>query len=183
MENHKQYIFKIVLTGPESSGKTTLAEALAGALHTVCVPEFARSFLAHLGRPYLREDLRLIGRGQEAWEKWYNGSAGKALVCDTDWTVLQIWEHYRFGFPASGAWEWQKGYIQPRPADLYLLCAPDFPWEPDPLREHPAERGILFSWYQRLLMDSGAKFEVLYGRPEDRLEQAISVTHKFFRTL
>ncbi len=183
MENQKQYIFKIVLTGPESSGKTTLANALAGILHTCWVPEFARPFLAHLGRPYLRDDLRLIGRGQEAWEKWYYGSASKALVCDTDWTVLQIWEHYRFGLPSNGEWEWQKGYIHPQAADLYLLCAPDFPWEPDPLREHRAERDILFSWYERLLTDAGANVEVIYGRPEDRLKQAVSLTRKFLRTL
>lgn len=183
MEIQKQNFFKIVLTGPESSGKTALASALAQALGTVWVPEFARSFVGHLGRPYRREDLGPIGRGQQAWEYWYQGLGHAMLVCDTDWTVLQVWEHYRFGAPEAGAWAWSQGYIPSPAADLYLLCAPDFPWAPDPLREHPAEREILFSWYQQLLADIGAPFEVLEGPHDKRLQQALSITHKLFRPL
>ncbi|MCB0529363.1 MAG: ATP-binding protein, partial [Saprospiraceae bacterium] len=62
---------KIVVTGPESSGKTTLAAALSDQLAAPVVPEFAREYLAHLGRAYQREDLAAIGAGQQAWERWY----------------------------------------------------------------------------------------------------------------
>lgn len=168
-----QQQLKIVLTGPESTGKTLLAEALAAHLGAAVVPEFARYFVAHLGRQYERADLQAIGRGQQAWEHWHAGKNPPRLICDTDWTVLQIWEHYRFGAPPSGDWDWQKGYTAPRPAGLYLLCAPDFPWQPDPLREHPEERAILFEWYERLLQDIGASYAVLTGPHAQRLQTAL----------
>lgn len=173
-----QQTFKIVLTGPESTGKTALAEALAKQLHAPLVPEFARYFVQSLGRPYHRSDLEAIGRGQQAWERWFAAAAPPLLVCDTDWTVLQIWEHYRFGLPAEGAWHWQKGYNDPQPADLYLLCTPDFPWQPDPLREHPEERARLFDWYERLLLQTEATFAVLTGPLELRIRTALAQIEK-----
>lgn len=179
----EQLHLKIVVTGPESSGKTLLAGALALALDAVCAPEFARYYVAHLGRPYVRDDLRLIGRGQKAWESWYAErvpGAGRRdlLICDTDWTVLQVWEQYRFG--AGGDFRWQEGYGVPQQADLYLLCAPDFPWQPDPLREHPEERDVLFGMYEQLLRDHNARYTVMEGDPDTRLQQALSVIAEFF---
>ncbi|MBL7797513.1 MAG: ATP-binding protein [Saprospiraceae bacterium] len=178
MTGTKQHTTKIVLTGPESSGKTALAEALALLLSAPCVPEFARYFAAHLGRPYQRADLQAIGRGQQAWEQWHAAAEPPILVCDTDWTVLHVWEHYRFGAPPDGVWEWKKGYANPQPADLYLLCAPDFPWQPDPLREHPEERQILFAWYERLLIETGARYTILAGSHEQRLHTVLGELQK-----
>lgn len=211
MEKDKQHIFKIVLTGPESTGKTQLAAALSQALNTRWTPEFARFYLAHLGRPYTREDLQTIGQGQRVWEQWYAGRTERFLVCDTDWTVLHIWEHFRFGAPQmedlekyagqtaglgrpdfpgftnleslNPVWHWQKGYGPAVPADVYLLCAPDFPPEPDPLRENPGERDTLFEWYERLLQDIGANFMILRGEHAARLEQTIAYLHKIFGNL
>lgn len=183
MKNQKQDIFKIVLTGPESSGKTVLAENLAMVLQTVWAPEFARSYLAHLPYSYTRADLVRIGRGQQAWEKWYRERAQHFLICDTDWTVLQIWEHYRYGAPADGLWHWQKGYTNPQAADLYLLCVPDFPAQPDPLRENPEEREILFGWYEQLLQSQGLNYMQIGGNHARRLNMAISGINKLFGTL
>ena len=127
--------FKIVITGPESSGKTELSESLAQAFQTRPVPEFARSYVAHLGRAYERSDLIRIARGQKNWEAWYaaqpdSGRPGRFLVCDTDWTVLQIWEQYRF--QPAGGYVWPLGYGQAQNADLYLLAPPIFPGCPTP---------------------------------------------------
>lgn len=190
-------IFKIVLTGPESSGKTQMATALAAALGVACVPEFARYYLSHLGRPYIQADLKNIGRGQRAWEDWY-AAAGLSdqhgqkdpmstkndlvaqfpeafkkhcLVLDTDWTVLHIWENY--GYPETTVREWQKGYGEARIGDLYLLCAPDFAWEPDPLREHPEAREELFALYEALLQGLNANYAVLRGALEARLQTTL----------
>lgn len=163
----------LILTGPESSGKTTLARDLAGRLGTVWVPEFARPYVAHLGRPYQLADLQAIERGQAAWEQWYAPQANKVLVCDTDLTVLAVWRNVLteepFGPPPPDSW---------RAGRRYLLCAPDFPWEPDPLREHPDQRDWLFEKYERLLAAWNLPFEVLRGTHEERLEAAIQVAYR-----
>ena len=177
----EQGILKIVVTGPESSGKTTLAAALSDQLAAPVVLEFAREYLAHLGRAYQREDLAAIGAGQQAWERWYEQRLhaepqGKLLICDTDWTVLHVWEQYRF--QAKEAFRWQQGYTGHAPADLYLLCAPDFPWQPDPLREHPEERNVLFGLYRVLLEGLPARFIILEGPADGRLEMAAAAIRK-----
>lgn len=160
-----------------------MAEALAQILGTLWVPEFARYYVAHLGRPYMRADLRAIGAGQKKWETWYAHRAAATpttplLLADTDWTVLQIWEQYRFGAAVADA-EWQKGYGTAENADLYLLCTPDFPWQEDPLREHPDERDELFQLYRRLLQERQADFIHLSGPHDARLQTALAAIRKF----
>lgn len=174
---------KIVVTGPESTGKTAMAKALAERLETLWSPEFARHYLAHLGRPYERNDLKTIGQGQKMWEKWCAQQINKStspqiLISDTDWTVLHIWEQYRF--QADGDFEWRKGYGTAENADLYFLCAPDFPWQPDPLREHPEERDTLFVMYENLLREIQAPYTVLSGRHEVRLQTALAAIRELF---
>ncbi|HRI59347.1 MAG TPA: ATP-binding protein, partial [Saprospiraceae bacterium] len=167
---------------PESTGKTAMAEALAQALGTLWVPEFARYYTGHLGRPYEHNDLKTIGLGQKAWEEWYAGQLNRSsnpnvLICDTDWTVLQIWEQYRF--KVNDNYHWQQGYGAAENADLYFLCAPDFSWQPDPLREHPEERHTLFELYESLLRTCRANFITLSGTHETRLQTALPAIRKF----
>ena len=92
--------------------------------------------------------------------------------------MLQVWEQYRFGVDSD--FLWQEGYGIPQQADLYLLCAPDFPWQPDPLREHAEERDVLFGMYKQLLRDNNARFTVMQGDPGTRLQQALSVIAELF---
>ncbi len=170
----EQVIFKIVVTGPESSGKTTLATDLALALGCPCVPEFARPYVGHLGRPYAYTDLEKIARGQQLWEQWWTNRLEQGLlICDTDWTVLRIWERYKFGTTAVTT-------PPPDLAPLYLLCAPDFAWQPDPLREHPEERLALFDLYLDLLRTSGANYQVLKGDPQHRRQTALQLIAKYY---
>jgi nicotinamide riboside kinase len=193
-------ILKIVVTGPESTGKTAMAGALAESLETLWSPEFARYYLAHLGRPYERNDLKMIGLGQKKWEKWFSEQIAKSsdkqiLIADTDWTVLHIWEIFRFEkesprpsplaphsslLAPHSSLTWQKGYGAPENADLYLLCAPDFPWQPDPLREHPDERDTLFIMYENLLREIQAPYAVLSGSHETRLQIALAKIRELF---
>ena len=157
---------KIVVTGPESSGKTTLAVALAEKFHTKAVPEFARTYLQYLGRPYLPEDLTVIFRGQMAWEDFYSDQNEHLIICDTDWTVIQVWENNLVP---------NKPFQYPRRSwDLALLCAPDMPWQEDVLREHPEERDRLFADYQQLLRTTGLPFLELYGSHDKRMTTAIA---------
>lgn len=160
----------LVVTGPESTGKTALAEALGAALNTAVVPEFARYFLSHLGRPYARADLATIARGQRLWMEYAKKTAKNWLVVDTDWTVLHVWEHYKYR-PAD--FMWPKGYGAPEAPYLYLLCSPDFPWAPDPLREHPEAREELFEWYRNVLRQTPSPVLELYGTHEQRLTKVL----------
>jgi nicotinamide riboside kinase len=156
---------KIVITGPESSGKTTLATQLAARLNTIHVPEFARTYLTWLGRPYQNSDLTAIFNGQIAWEHWYASKANEYLICDTDWTVMDIWRRDRglTGVPVS----------QQSPWHLAVLCTPDFDWQPDPLREHPTQRWDFFQRYQQLLEQQGWPFLIVAGSVQLRLQTII----------
>jgi nicotinamide riboside kinase len=156
---------KIVITGPESSGKTTLARFLAERLGTVWVPEFARTYLQHLGRPYHNADLDTILKGQLAWEKWYEQLAHEYLVCDTDWTVLDIWRRSR---GLEGIAKQHQA-----PWHLAVLCTPDFDWEPDPLREHPFEQQAFFEQYAQLLQQQNSPFVCVSGAVPLRIEKIL----------
>lgn len=161
---------KIVLTGPESSGKTSLAEALAEHYGAPAVPEYARAYLENLGRPYEEEDLLHIAQGQLAWEEEYAARAGEWLIIDTSMVVLKIWSEYKYGrchpFILENLHKYQY--------DLFLLCRPDLPWSFDPLREHPDQREELFSMYQRELDVLGFPYEVISGQGEERVQRALA---------
>jgi nicotinamide riboside kinase len=161
---------KIVVTGPESSGKSTLSLQLSKKLGHAFCPEFARLYLQDLSRNYTFNDVALIVQGQVAWEDWYGQKSPEKLVCDTDLTVIYIWYLYKYKIDNHLIFNQLKARL----ADIYFLTKPDFEWEKDVLREHPEERWILFDLYEKLLIDLGAKYVVLEGEKEDRLKLAVS---------
>jgi nicotinamide riboside kinase len=157
------------ITGPESSGKTTLANDLAQALEgAVVVPEFARFYLGAQGSEYGYTDFLAMLSGQRAWEEWYAAKCPDYLICDTDPLVFEVWAQERFGSIPTDLTDWNKK----RKADLHLLCVPDMIWEPDPLREHPCERERLFEVYQALL---GSKHKSVIELRGDRLARVQKV--------
>ncbi|MCB9285490.1 MAG: ATP-binding protein [Lewinellaceae bacterium] len=161
--NNKEPI-RIAITGPESSGKTTLARTLAGHFQTVWVPEYARSYLEGLSRAYEFDDLEQIARGQLAWEKEYGQRAHRFLFCDTDLLVLKVWSEYKYRRCSPFILEALRDY----PYDLFLLCAPDIPWEYDPLRENPEDRQELYEIYLGELERMGSSFVEVRGSLEER---------------
>src|SRR6186997_101950 len=88
---------KIVVIGPECAGKSTLSAALAGALNTVWNPEYARTYLDAIARPYTEDDLLLIARGQVTGEDTRFSAAKNYLICDTDLYVLKVWAEAKYG--------------------------------------------------------------------------------------
>ncbi len=173
VKEDKNMILTVVLTGPESSGKTTLARALAGALDTILVPEFSRTYLQYLARKYDITDLPAICSGQKSWQEWYGQQCKKSvLICDTDWTVIRIWEQFQFGTKHVTNAEMLA------PNTHYFLCAPDMPWAPDPLRENPTDRDELFELYHQLLLDMKANFSILSGTHDQRLSTALDQISK-----
>ena len=163
----KMHPYRISITGPESTGKTTLARDLAEYFHTAWVPEYAREYLDGLGRPYGFEDLEKIARGQLMLEERFARDAGRCLFCDTDLLVMKVWSEYRFQKCAPFILE----SLRDRPYDGYVLCGTDVPWEYDPLRENPGEREELYRIYRSELSQMNARFLEVAGTPEERVKQ------------
>ena len=157
----------IVLTGPESSGKTTLAQLLAAAYDTAWVPEQARGYLTALGRDYTEADLRAIAKRQLRVREVRARRAKGYLFCDTDMLVLKIWSLVKYGRVDPFI---TKALRAQAPA-AYLLCKPDIPWEPDPLRESAGKRDYLFDLYRSELENMSVPYLVVEGTVKERIAQ------------
>ncbi len=161
---------KVIITGPESSGKTTLARELAAQLSGVWVAEYARHYLEQLGRPYGEDDLLAIAKGQLLWESFLASTTPPYLICDTSMLVIKVWSEYRYG----RCHPWVEEQFQKSRDTLYLLCAPDIPWEADPLRENPDDRNALLTLYREELETLGAPFRIIAGAGRhERLADAL----------
>ena len=164
---------KVAIVGAESSGKTTLAVALGAALGGVVVEEFARTYLQEHGPHYTEADLLTIAvaqaRAEDAAMARSAELQARAVVCDTDMLTIRIWSEEKFGRCDP----WIIEASEHRPYDLCLLCRPDIPWEPDPLRENPHDRDRLFNVYEAMLKELGKPFVVIGGTPKERLGHAL----------
>lgn len=168
---------RIVLTGPESTGKSALARQLAAHFETEFVPEFARDYLSSLHKPYQEADLLLMAQEQMQSEDHYAALARNGLLfCDTDLYVIKIWSEHKYG----RCHPWILEQIAARHYDLFLLCDIDMPWEEDPLREHPDPemRQYFFKLYQENLKAAGQPFAVISGLGEERLMHAVEIIQK-----
>lgn len=164
-------IKKIVITGPESSGKTTLAQQLAQELSTVWVPEYARTFIEKLDRPYEEADLLEISHGQLLLEEEKMKQANRYLICDTDLLTIKIWSEIKYDRCAPSILR----EIERRNYDLYFLMYPDIPWVFDPQRENPDSRETLFSIYRSNLEQYHKKYYEIKGSGEERLSTALNL--------
>jgi len=171
-------IKKIVVIGPESTGKSTLSKQLAEALHTLWVPEYARAYLEQLETPYDEHDLLKIAQGQLTLEDIITESAEKFLVCDTDLYVIKVWSENKYG----RCHPWVLEQIAARKYDMYLLTDIDMAWEDDPLREHgsPEMRQYFYTIYKELVTNSGFPYVFIHGTPAERLAQALQAIQAQF---
>lgn len=160
---------RISVTGPESTGKSWLAENLANRFNEPWVPEYSRTFLENLNEPYTFEDVLLIAKGQFKAEEALAKTAKEYLFCDTDFLVTHIWCMVKFG--KSHAWIEQM--LETHRYTHYLLCSPDLPWQADPLREHPHLRKELFEMYKTELENRNFSFSIVSGEGDARLQVAI----------
>jgi len=169
---------KVVIIGPESTGKSTLAQDLSGHFGCHWVPEYARNYLEKLNRPYAYEDLLEIAKGQVDLENELSQRSKELLVCDTDLNVIKIWSDHKYG----KVHPWIEDQIKMRKYDLYLLTDIDIPWQDDPQREHPdpVMRLYFFDLYRRIIEGSGVPFRIISGNKIDRKETAIEIVKKSF---
>jgi NadR type nicotinamide-nucleotide adenylyltransferase len=171
-----QYLKKIAITGPESTGKSWLSTKLAAHYGSLFVPEYAREYLKKLDRPYTLDDVVMIAQGQLHLESIMTKLASGYLFADTEMLVCKIWTEFVFGStPAfiDQAFE-RQAY------DLYLLCDVDLPWEPDRLREHPHSRQELFSMYEQYLKTYKLPYIVVSGQGKARFNMAIKQIARYF---
>jgi nicotinamide riboside kinase len=152
---------KIAFTGPESSGKTTMAELIAKAYSSSFIPEYAREFLKDK-TTYTLADLDKIAEQQVELCK---SSKNKLVISDTEMAVMLIWSQEKFKEVSpiiQHLWELQD-------FDHLFLCAPDIPWEADKLRENPLDRERLFQLYKVVLENSKKPFTILKGTIDQRI--------------
>ncbi len=174
MNSLKEKIYRIAITGPESTGKSTFARKLAEHYKTVWVPEFARKYIDQLNRPYNRHDLTEIAKGQISREEEMALKADKYLFCDTELTVIKIWSEFKY----SSVDPYILSEYNSRLYDLYLLMDIDLPWKYDKQREHPENRQFFFDWFETELQAKGADYQIISGSGEKRFENACLAINK-----
>ncbi len=186
---------KVVIIGPESTGKSTLCTQLAQHYQTQWCPEYAREYLLKNGTNYSFDDLLTIAKGQLALEETFILSTvnsqpstvnrrpsttpgqqstvdGQMLFLDTDMYVMKVWCEFVFGQCHAFILD----QIVERKYDLYLLCKPDLPWVKDELREYPdlENREKLYHIYKDLLINQQTPWAEISGNYNDRLAKAIT---------
>ena len=174
---------KIVIIGPESTGKSTLCEQLANHYNAAWCPEYAREYLMEHGTSYTYDDLLSIAKGQVELEDEYiegvlklKGNPAARLFIDTNMYVMKVWSEFAFG----KCHPYILNQIVERKYDLYLLCNIDLPWVKDELREYPdlATRKILFETYFDIVINQDVPWTIISGNSEERLELAIKAVDK-----
>jgi NadR type nicotinamide-nucleotide adenylyltransferase len=191
--NADQQIKKIVVVGPESTGKSTLCRQLASHYHSMWCPEYAREYLLKNGTNYTYENLLDIAKGQIALEEKTtdelrdfliqnikgeeNTTAKPYLFIDTDMYVMKVWCEFVFGKCHT----WILDRIVERKYDLYLLCKPDLPWVKDELREYPDERTRirLYHHYKELLTQQSVPWVEVSGVESARLTKAVEAIDQY----
>lgn len=174
---------KIVVLGPESTGKSTLCAQLAAHYNTLWVPEYARDFLLQNGTDYSFDDLLHIAHSQKRLEDDHASRMHTAnlqsslphpqrLIIDTNQYVMKVWCEVVFGKCHT----WILNEAAAAQYDLYLLCDVDLPWVQDGLREYPdlEMRRRLFLEYKDIVLNDGTPWAIVSGTHEQRLQNAIN---------
>ena len=190
-KQNMQNLRKVVIIGPESTGKSSLCKLLAEHYNTEWCPEFARDYLLYHGKKYSYDDLEIIAKGQIELEEKVasivqgapqnladNQTAKKLLFVDTDMYVMKVWCEYVFG----KCHQLILDEIVTRKYDLYLLCNTDLPWKQDELREYPDEqpRLELFNIYKDILIHQNVPWVQITGDYAERLQTAIETINETF---
>lgn len=175
---------KVVIIGPESTGKSTLCTQLAAHYKTLWCPEYAREYLLKHGMKYSFDDLLTIAKGQLALEEEYESKViassiasrltthDSLLFIDTDMYVMKVWCEFVFG----DCHRFILDQIVERKYDLYFLCNIDLPWIKDDLREYPdlESRKKLYSIYKDIMINQSVPCVEISGNHEERLQKAIT---------
>ena len=175
-------VLKIVLFGPESTGKTTLAKDLAAHFDTEWVPEFSRDYLQQKWDKEQKiceiPDILPIARGQMALENQKCRTAKNVLFCDTNLleTVVYSRAYYEDYCESSVLKHALKAQY-----DLYFLTYIDVPWVEDDLRDRPQQRELMFSKFQKALEENNLPYVLLKGTHRERFATAVKIVEKLLK--
>ncbi len=167
----RRRLTRIVVTGSESTGKTTLANSIAEHYGVAWVPEFARDYAEKKDEPLTADDVEPIAAGQIAREDAAFQSASGVIVLDTDVVSTIVYaEHYYGAVPG-----WIEQAARERLADLYLLCDTGVPWVADQVRDAQHHRRQVHDLFVQRLAQLAATVRVVGGTtsPDQRLERAL----------
>ncbi len=157
------------ITGAESTGKSSLTEALAKHYGAIGVPEYARTYLESLNRHYEYADVELIARKQIDLIKQNRNNP--LVFFDTCLIILKVW--FREVYNDVPAWLEEE--IPRAGQGIYLLCETDLPWQYDPLRENPHRREYLSEQYEQELNAAGFSYFRVFGTGQERVQHAIEI--------
>jgi len=169
----------IVVIGPESTGKTTLARQLAEYYSTLWLPEYAREYVENLNRAYNFEDVVLIAKNQIVLKKQIQKQLGvrKYIFYDTDLIITKVW----FDVVYNRVPDWLDIEIRNQNIDLYLLCDTDIEWQPDAVRENGGESRIqLFNIYKNEIEKLNIPYVTVSGKNQERVLNAINFIETCF---
>lgn len=170
-------MFKVVVTGPESTGKTEICKFLAASFKTEFIPEYAREYIASLNRPYTFEDVEKIARVQVEQLRQYREEKLPILFLDTYLIITKVWFREVYGIIP----DWIDSSLADAGIDLFLLCYFDIDWIPDPVRENPGpRRAFLYESYLKEIEQMGWPCEVIRGCGTERFNNAKMSIEKHF---
>ncbi len=164
-------MLKIAIIGPESTGKSELSKKLADYFQCEWVPEFAREYVENLDRPYTFEDVCKIAENQIQQEVKYEKAEKEIVIFDTELIITKVWFLYCY----NECPQFLQDQLDKKYFDMYLLCAPDLPWEPDPVREHGSDRDYFFNWYKKEIEILNKPYFVVTGLGDERTKNAIDI--------
>ena len=170
----------VVVTGPESVGKTTLCRALSAHYRGAWEPEYARTYLESIPRHYTYDDVEHIARIQYLMLLDYRyKNDGQYVFFDTYLIITKIWFQKVYGLVP----QWIDGAILGSMIDFALLLEPDVPWEADPLRENGAaeQRRHLFNLYKQELEYFKIPYSIVGGNGEQRVKNSVNGIESFLR--
>ena len=159
-------MISIAFTGPECSGKTTLAQALSEQVNGVFVPEYVRSFFEDRSTSYNKNDLDMIAKGQLQAIESAKKENPEVLLVDTEMLVMKIWSDEKFNETSQFISQAYQNQVY----DLIVLCKPNIPYEADELRENPFDRERLYEVYLAELLTSGQDFIEVEGTLSQRIQ-------------
>lgn len=166
---------RIVVTGAESSGKTTLTQFLAARLQIPYALEYARLYLETHGARYDYDIVHDIARGHLSYQKQQVAVESAWGIYDTDLLNFVIWCEVAFG----DCEPWLRDAVAAEQHHVYLICRPDLPWEYDPLREYPESREELFEKHLAAVKATGRDYHIISGHGAEREEQALTVVRQW----